>query len=169
MTIPPVATSRLNLSPPTLSDIPDLYAFLGDRDAMHHTHHDESFATCRKRVLVHEWRRRHDGFAPWVVRRAEQQDIIGWGGLYIDPFDQGWGPELGYYFHPKAWGQGYASELARAAIDFANDFTAIETLSAFAHPENSPSRKLLLRHGFKHVDFVPAMNRDRFGLSLHRG
>lgn len=134
---------------------------------MAHTHHDASFAACRKRVLVHEWRRRRDGFAPWVVRRKDDRNIIGWGGLYNDPFDPGWGPELGYYFHPKVWGQGYASELAKAALDFANNFTTIKILTAFAHPENVASRKLLLRHGFKHIDFVQTMNRDRFALSLH--
>ena len=134
---------------------------------MYHTRHDESFAACRKRVLVHEWRRRHDGFAPWVVRRREAEDVIGWGGLYVDPFDPDWGPELGYYFHPKAWGQGYASELVKAALEVAQGSGGIETLTAFAHPENLSSRKVLLRHGLKHIDFVPGMNRDRFGLSLH--
>jgi ribosomal-protein-alanine N-acetyltransferase len=28
--------------------------------------------------------------------------IVGWGGLYDDPFDSGWGVEVGYFFHPSA-------------------------------------------------------------------
>ncbi|MBC07842.1 GNAT family N-acetyltransferase [Thalassospira sp.] len=162
-------TERLELSSARLADIPDLYAFLGDRDAMRFTHCDESFAACRKRVLVHEWFRRRDGFAPWVVRLRETDDIIGWGGLYTDPFAPGWGPELGYYFAPTAWGQGFGRELANAALTYGRDNTSLTHLTAFAHPENIGSHKLLLGLGFEPTGFVEAMNRDRFTFLLRRG
>ncbi|NIY76827.1 GNAT family N-acetyltransferase [Thalassospira sp. HF15] len=159
-------TERLELSVPRRADIPDLYAFLGDRIAMRFTHFDESLRACRKRVLVHEWFRRRDGFAPWVVRIRETGTIIGWGGLYTDPFDPGWGPELGYYFAPTAWGQGFGRELAVAALEHAREATTIKQLTAFAHPENVASRKLLQGLGFEAVGFVEAMNRDRFTFLL---
>ncbi|WP_033068882.1 GNAT family N-acetyltransferase [Thalassospira australica] len=159
-------TDRLELAASTQADIPELYAFLGDRNAMRFTHCDESFAACRKRVLVHEWFRRRDGFAPWVVRVRGTGDIIGWGGLYTDPFDPGWGPELGYYFAPVAWGQGFGHELAAFALAYARDNTAIRQLTAFAHPQNVPSGKLLLRLGFEPTGFVEAMNRNRFTFLL---
>ncbi|WP_296991086.1 GNAT family N-acetyltransferase [Thalassospira sp. UBA1131] len=159
-------TDRLELSAARLADIPDLYAFLGDRDAMRFTQCDESFAACRKRVLVHEWFRRRDGFAPWVVRLRTSGDIIGWGGLYTDPFDPGWGPELGYYLAPNAWGQGLGRELAAAALDYGRGRTSISCLTAFAHPQNSASRKLLLGLGFEVAGFVKEMKRDRFTLLL---
>ena len=158
----PHYTERLELSGARLADIPDLYAFLGDSTAMRFTQCDESFAACRKRVLVHEWFRRRDGFAPWVVRLRKTGRIIGWGGLYTDPFDPGWGPELGYYLAPAAWGQGFGRELAMAALEHARDMTPIKELTAFAHPENVASRKLLLGLGFEPAGFVAAMNRDRF-------
>ncbi|WP_417827885.1 GNAT family N-acetyltransferase [Thalassospira sp.] len=159
-------TDRLDLSAARLADIPDLYAFLGDRNAMRFTQCDESFAACRKRVLVHEWFRRRDGFAPWVVRLRETNDIIGWGGLYNDPFDPGWGPELGYYLAPMAWGKGIGRELANAALKYGRENTSIKSLTAFAHPDNVPSRKLLLGLGFEPAGFVKAMNRNRFTFLL---
>lgn len=159
-------TDRLELTAPKRSDIPNLYAFLGDRTAMRLTHCDESFGACRKRVLVHEWFRRRDGFAPWVARLRNTGDIIGWGGLYTDPFDPGWGPELGYYLAPKAWGQGLGGELANAALEYGRNKTSISRLTAFAHPENVASRKVLLGLGFEAAGFVDAMNRDRFTLLL---
>lgn len=83
---------------------------------------------------MHEWFRRRDGFAPWVVRLRKTGRIIGWGGLYTDPFDPGWGPELGYYLAPAAWGQGLGRELAMAALEYARGMTPIKELTAFAHP-----------------------------------
>ncbi|MCC9624075.1 GNAT family N-acetyltransferase [Thalassospira sp. MA62] len=157
---------RLLFSPACQKDIPELFGFLGDPDAMRHTHHDRDFNACRKRVLVHEWMRRRDGFAPWVVRSRQSDRIIGWGGLCTDPFDPGWGPELVYYFHPDVWGNGFARELARAAIDHARDATSIDVLTGFAHPGNVASRKLLLGCGFRHVGYVAKLNRDRFALIL---
>lgn len=133
---------------------------------MRFTHHDHSFAACRKRVLVHEWFRRRDGFAPWVVRRRDHNEVIGWGGLYTDPFDPGWGPELGYFLHSDAWGHGYGTELALFAIDHARTATSIKQLTAFAHPGNAASQNLLARIGFVKIDFVAKMNRDRFTLAL---
>lgn len=161
----PVSTlqsDRLVYSSASRDDIGALYAFLGNPEAMRFTHHAQSYAACRKRVLVHEWLRRRDGFAPWVVRRCDHSEVIGWGGLYTDPFDPGWGPELGYFLHPDAWGHGYGTELALFALSYAKFNTDIKKLSAFAHRDNAASCKLLERVGFAKVDFVAKMNRDRF-------
>lgn len=80
-------TERLILRPPRRADIAELFEFLGDPVAMQHTHSDKTLRECQRRVMVHEWRRRRDGCAPWVVVRREDGRIIGWGGLYEDPFE----------------------------------------------------------------------------------
>ena len=77
-------TSRLILRQPHLADVPSLFEFLGDGHAMQHTHADASLRECRRRVAVHEWRRRYNGYAPWTVLAKSDQRIIGWGGLYDD-------------------------------------------------------------------------------------
>src|SRR5579871_6763416 len=115
-----VETLRLRLLRPTLSDVPALFRFLGDAQAMQFTHVDASLRDCRKRIAVHEWFRRRDGFAPWTVVRKDNDAVIGWGGLYNDPFDPGWGPEVGYFFDPSAWGRRYASELVAACTQVAD-------------------------------------------------
>jgi RimJ/RimL family protein N-acetyltransferase len=93
-----VETERLVLRRPTLADVPALFEFLGDATAMQYTHVDASVHECRRRVAAHERRRHRDGYAPWtIVTRAEGR-IVGWGGLYNDPFQPGWGVEVGYSF-----------------------------------------------------------------------
>lgn len=157
-----VETPRLLLRPPRLADVPALFEFLGDRKAMLYTHTDPTLSACRRRVAVHERYRRHNGYAPWTIIGKEDNRIIGWGGLYDDPFDPGWGVEVAYLFHPSAWGKGYASELVSFCIDVADRILRLPEVGAFAHPANMSSRRVLEKAGFVAVRFIPEMNRFQY-------
>jgi [ribosomal protein S5]-alanine N-acetyltransferase len=154
-----VETPRLFLRRPRLADVPALFEFLGDVVAMQYTHADGSLQECRRRVAVHEWRRRHNGYAPWTIVTKSEGKIIGWGGLYDDPFDPGWGTEVAYFFHPSAWGQGYASETVGACMSVADHALRLLEVRAFAHPANLGSQRVLEKASFEVVRFVPEMDR----------
>jgi [ribosomal protein S5]-alanine N-acetyltransferase len=154
-------TPRLRLRPPRLADVPALFTFLGDPQAMRHTQADATIRDCRRRIAAHERRRRSLGYAPWAIETLDRR-IIGWGGLYEDPFDPGWGVELAYFFHPDAWGRGYASELAAASLAFADDVLQLPEVAAFAREENHASRRVLEKAGFTVVRRVPEMDRLLF-------
>lgn len=154
-----IGSGRLFFRPPRLSDAPALFAFLGDAQAMRHTHAHASLRECRRRIAVHERRRRHDGYAPWTILDKADGRIIGWGGLYDDRFEPGWGPEIGYWLAPSVWGRGYATELATACTALADDVLRLPGLSAFAHPENAGSRRVLEKAGFTVERFVAEMDR----------
>ena len=160
-----IRTDRLELRPVRGSDAPSLFEFLGDAEAMQFTQSHPSLRACRRRLAGFEWQRRRVGFAAWTAVFLSDRRVIGWGGLYVDPFDQGWGPELGYAFHPDTWGQGYATELAQAALDLADGALGVAGVSAFVHPDNVASRRLLDRMGFALVRPIPEMDR----LLLRRG
>lgn len=155
-------TARLSLRPPTLADVPALFAFLGDAQAMRHTHCDTTLRQCRRRIAVHEWRRRHDGYAPWTIRTKADGAVIGWGGLYQDPFDPGWGIEVGYSFSPAVWGQGYASELVAACLVMADGVLRLPETVAFTHADNVASRRVLAKAGFTVVRHVAEMDRTLY-------
>lgn len=154
-----IETERLLLRPPCLADAPTLFEFLGNAEAMRYTHCDATLRICRRRIAVHEWRRRRDGCAPWAIVAKADGRIIGWGGLYEDPFDPGWGVEVGYSFRPQAWGQGYATELVAASLEIADKVLRLPEVRAFAKPENAASRRVLEKAGFEEVRFVPEMGR----------
>lgn len=133
---------------------------------MQYTEHSGSLEACRHRIMTHEAQRVTHGCAPWVIRKITSQRIIGWGGLYEDPFDPGWGVELGYFFAPSSWGQGYATELGLACLAMARDELKLPRLRAFSHPDNLASQKVLKKTGFIRKDFIPAMNRFLYELKL---
>jgi [ribosomal protein S5]-alanine N-acetyltransferase len=157
-----IETPHLCLRRPVLADVPHLYKFLGDTQAMQFTHTDRSIKECRQRVAVHEYYRRKDGVAPWTVILKANQRIIGWGGLYVDPFDRRWGVEVGYYFDPAYWGNGYASELVAAAVRLADMSIGLKDVWAFARPENKSSNRVLEKAGFKIDRWVTEMERNLY-------
>ncbi len=67
-----------------------MFEFLGNPEAMQFTHVDASLKECRQRIAVHERQRRRCGYAPWTEVLKDNGRLIGWGGLYNDPFDPGW-------------------------------------------------------------------------------
>jgi [ribosomal protein S5]-alanine N-acetyltransferase len=152
-------TPRLIFRAPRLEDVPELFKFMGDAKAMVHTQVDSSMRSCRRRVAVHEWFRRRNGYAPWTIIDKIDRRIVGWGGLYDDPFDPGWGVEVGYLFHPSVWRRGYATELVLACMDVADYQLMLPEVRAFAHADNVGSRRVLEKAGFEIVRFVEEMDR----------
>lgn len=157
-----ISTARLSLRPPEAGDVDPLFAFLGDGEAMRFTSIQPTRDACAAYLIEHERWRDRNGCAPWVVIASESNRIAGYGGLYEDPFDPGWGVEVGYFFAPWAWGRGYASELVAACLDIARRSRRWPEITAFAHPENAASRRVLEKAGFREIEFVDAMNRHRF-------
>jgi len=141
----PIETARLKLRPPGLTDAAPLFEFLGDATAMQYTMRQASLRDCRRYLAAHERQRRRVGCAPWVIVEKEAGAAIGFGGLYEDPFDPGWGVEVGYFFAPAAWGKGYATELTLFCVALARQQARWPMLCAFAHPQNIASQKVLLK------------------------
>jgi ribosomal-protein-alanine N-acetyltransferase len=164
-----IETDRLRLRPPRLADAGTLFAFLGDPVAMRFTHVQPSLRALRRHIAAYEHQRARIGCAPWTIFEKAGGGIVGWGGLYEDPFDRGWGIEIGYHFAPSAWGRGYATELALLCLRVARDELRIERLTAFVHPDNAASRRVLEKAGFLVVRFVPEMQRYLYHCRLAEG
>ncbi|MDE2333614.1 MAG: GNAT family N-acetyltransferase [Rhodospirillales bacterium] len=152
-------TARLILRPPRPRDVAALFAILGNRRAMRHTIPQRTLVACGVYARTHEKQRRRVGYAPWVIITRRDARIIGWGGLYDDPFDPGWGVELAYFLARPAWGHGYASELAAACVAFADSRRRPAQVRAFVMPRNRASRNVLEKAGFVATRYVPAMRR----------
>ncbi len=158
-------TSRLSLKKLAASDVECLAEILCDKRAMRYTLQIEDASACKVFLERHEKQRDEKGYAPWVIRSRESGEIVGWGGIYDDPFDPIWGPELIYFFGQRAWGKGFATELSLASLEFVKRHLSLKKVCAFAHPENAASIKVLQKGGFGEVRFLRDMNRFLFEAS----
>ncbi len=57
--------------------------------------------------------------------------------------------ELGYELHPDSWGQGYATEAARALLRFGFDALHLRRVRAYCIAENAASVRVLERIGMR--------------------
>ncbi len=157
-----IETDRLVLRPTRLGDVVAIFAILSQEEAMRFTHCFPTLRACRRHVLGHAWQRRRRGYAPWTVLDRTTGVLVGWGGLFDDPFDPGYGPEVGYWFSPACWGRGYATELTAASLAFARDRVGLPEVQAFVRPDHHGSRRVLEKAGFARMGHVPALGRDRY-------
>ena len=66
-----------------------------------------------------------------------------------EPLQPSGDTEIGWHFHPDAWGHGYASEAAVAVLAHAFD-GGLERVVAVTHPENVASQAVCTRIGMLH-------------------
>ncbi|MBO9707102.1 MAG: GNAT family N-acetyltransferase [Caulobacter sp.] len=88
------------------------------------------------------------GFGFYVVERRADRRVIGLTGIWHVPDDN---PmvgqvEIGWRYAPDAWGQGYATEAARAALDYGFDL-GIDEIIAFTARTNLASQAVMRRLG----------------------
>lgn len=83
----------------------------------------------------------------WPVFSLETGELIGCCGMR--PHDGAY--NLGFQLRPEYWGQGYATECGRAAVDYAFRALHIQKLVAGHHPDNAGSRKVLEKLGFTYT------------------
>lgn len=162
-------SQRLRFRSPRLADAASLFEFLGDTTAMQYTTVQASVRDCRRYLAAHERQHRHVHCAPWALAEKQTGQTVGFGGLYEDPFDPGWGVEIGYFLAPAFWGRGFATEPVMFCVGWAKLQAHWQTLIAFAHPENLASQRVLRKSGFREERFLPEMNRFLYRRDLIGG
>ncbi|MFH8370958.1 GNAT family N-acetyltransferase [Streptomyces sp. NPDC018031] len=88
------------------------------------------------------------GWGWWAVEVRDTGEFIGFTGL--DPVDEGMpftGVETGWRLARSAWGHGYASEAARAAVDFGFDGLGLAEILAVTTATNLRSQAVMRRIG----------------------
>ena len=86
----------------------------------------------------------------WLVRAGEPIESVGWVSLRINERAPDIG-EIGYSLIEAARGLGYATEALGAVVEEAFEASELGELQACCVPENTPSRAVLHRTGFREV------------------
>lgn len=88
------------------------------------------------------------GFGYWAIEEHASGELIGFGGIsrVIDDGEEVL--NLYYRFRPSAWGKGYAVEMARHTLAWAEANVPHTPVSIVTRPENTPSLRVAEKLGF---------------------
>jgi RimJ/RimL family protein N-acetyltransferase len=145
-------TARLVLRQWRESDLAPFARMNADPEVMRHfpsvLTREQSDALVR-RIATHF--EKH-GFGPWAVEVRDSGAFAGFTGLSIPAFDAPFTPcvEIGWRLAREHWGQGYATEAARASLAYGFDALGLEEIVSFAVRENRASRRVMEKLGMTH-------------------
>jgi RimJ/RimL family protein N-acetyltransferase len=89
------------------------------------------------------------GHGRFLVERKADGAFLGWCGVMRahESLPIGGEPEIGWRLVREAWGQGYATEAARAALDYGFRRLLFPHVLAFTSPDNLRSQAVMCRLG----------------------
>jgi RimJ/RimL family protein N-acetyltransferase len=147
---PPVKieTDRLTLRPLAMADVDDLVALGEDPEVTRFVDRlDRAAAVERVRSAEREWRERGAGM--FVALDRGDDRFVGRVGLrYWPQFDE---TEIGWVLPRDDWGKGYATEAARAILDWAFASVDLAYITAMINPENAASLRVAGRLGMSEL------------------
>jgi RimJ/RimL family protein N-acetyltransferase len=88
-------------------------------------------------------------FGLWAVETIDEGAFIGFVGLAAWDFEAHFTPavEVGWRLSRSAWGHGYATEAARAALAHGFDEVGLDEIVSFTTPANTRSQAVMVRLG----------------------
>lgn len=156
MGMAPVAvTARLELREFAVVEADDFFQLNVDPEVVRYTG-DGPFASVdeAREFLERYDNYQRDGFGRWACYLRETGVYIGWCGLnYRLARDE---VDIGFRLHRRYWGQGYASEAARASLVLGFGRFGLARIVGRARSDNAVShavlRKLGLERAFEYED-----------------
>jgi len=146
----PLETERLLLRPFEPSDADQIFETWGDPVAMRWipsgAHPDVE--TSRQRIGRFMEHQAAHGFSLWPVVEKASGRILGDCGLILVEW-KGPDVELAYRFGRAAWGKGYATEAAGAALRYGFEVAGLDTIIAVTHPDHVASRRVMEKNGMR--------------------
>jgi ribosomal-protein-alanine N-acetyltransferase len=150
-------TDRLILREILSSDTSSMYKmytdplvlqYLGEKPFFHVQQAEEVIEFIRAQYIA-------NGTGRLAVIKKDTNEFIGWAGLkyvtgsYNDHTNY---YEVGYRFIQKYWGKGYATEAARASIEYGFSELMPDKIYAMADSGNKASRVVLEKVGMRYVE-----------------
>ena len=170
---PALETPRLILRPFELADIESSWVMNKDAEVSRYTgdggvvSRDEMERRIREDVMGDYEKY---GFGRLAVEVKGGERFIGFAGLkYLEDLQE---VDLGYRLMKKYWGRGYATEAARACLDYGFDQLNLSEIIAMVLPANIASIRVLEKLGFTYSEdrFEEGMQMQVFNLThdLHQ-
>lgn len=90
-----------------------------------------------------------NNYGLFALEEKRSRAFIGFTGFHLADFESSFTPatEIGWRLCEEKWHQGYATEAARGALDYAAAKTALQEVISFTAKANLPSQKVMQRIG----------------------
>lgn len=155
-------TERLLLRPLKLSDVDVFFAMnnsTGVNKYLRKPIKSKEEAEQYIRKIIAEYKK--NGIARCAVILKENNELIGFSGLKFRPTEEnGYSDiyDLGYRFAEQHWNKGYATEAAKAWLEYGFEEMELPVIHACAVKENTGSNKVLQKLGFTFTNEYIANN-----------
>jgi ribosomal-protein-alanine N-acetyltransferase len=140
-------TPRLILRPFAEDDLDDMAALMANENFMRFSL--GAYSRDQTATFLEKVRKRDRAGLPsqfGVVLRSDEQ-LLGYCGFFAQIVDDVEELEIGYRLHPAHWGQGLATEAARAVRDHGFEELKLPRLISLIHPDNAASRRVAEKNG----------------------
>lgn len=148
-----IQTKRLRLRNWKESDFDPFCDMCADQDVMRYfpstLKRDESVAVAHKiKSLIDQ-----KGWGFWAVEIPGACEFIGFVGLHVPTRNLPFLPrvEVGWWLNKPYWGKGYASEAAKAALDYGFSVLQLKEIVAFTAAINLPSIRVMEGVGMRNT------------------
>lgn len=143
-------TTRLQLRPCRLEDVELIHALWADEGVRRFLFDEHVISPDEARSFVSESLANFEryGYGLWLVLARDAVGLIGFAGLLRSEGDT---PNLIYGIHTDFWGEGYATEAARAVLSYAFEKLDLPKVKADVDEPNVASVRVLEKLGMKRV------------------
>ena len=151
-----IETERLTLRHWKKEDTPSFIEMCADRRVMEFLSEPLSPEETRvtvKRIMDHF--KKH-GFGLYAVEQKETKTFIGFTGFMIPNFEHFFTPcvEIGWRIKSGEWKKGYATEAAKACLDYGFSELSLKKIFSFTSVRNLASQRVMQKIGL--------LNKGRF-------
>ena len=149
-----IETPRLLLREMTAADRPDLCMILQDKEVMYAYNGPFSDEEVNGWLERQTGRYREWGYGLWAVVLKLTGEMIGQCGVTRQLWNGEEMLEVGYLFRHSHWHQGYATEAARACMEYAFNILGASEACSIIRDNNIPSQQVALRNGMRKAEGV---------------
>ena len=144
-----IETARLFLREFVSEDLAALANVLCDHETMRFYPMTFDEVAAKEWILRNQHRYATEGHGLWAMGLKSRGEMIGDCGITQQDVDGESLLEIGYHLRRDMWGQGYATEAARACRDYGFAKLHAEFLISLVRPENLPSGRVAERNGMR--------------------
>ena len=135
---------------------PDVNIYLGNNPVENIEKTDDIIKFIRKQYI-------ENGIGRWAMVEKSTNNFIGWTGLklvreltnnHIDYYD------LGYRLNKSYWGKGFATEAAKASLQYGFNTLNLNKIYAIADSKNVASRNVIEKVGLKYIETFTYIDTD---------